>query len=144
MPRWPIGYVARAWQKCPACGGKKDFNAKACRPCSPKPAGHVGIRGPLHPAWKGGFRIDRDGYVKTYAPNHPWPRRGGYVFEHVRIVEIRIGRRLHSHEIVHHVDHDRSNNTADNLRLMTRGEHSSLHAKENAPKRRRGTCGRFA
>src|SRR5438270_9860690 len=92
MPRWPVGYVSK--NVCPQCGGKKYWSSALCRACAPQTGGHAGKSGVDHPTWKGGFRIDGDGYVRTYAPNHPWPRRGGYVHEHVRIMELHLGRRL--------------------------------------------------
>lgn len=46
---------------------------------------------------------------------------------HRLIVERRIGRKLSFNEVVHHVDGDSRNNNSDNLEVMTRSEHSSLH-----------------
>lgn len=46
---------------------------------------------------------------------------------HRLIVERRIGRKLFFNEVVHHVDGDPSNNNSDNLVVMSRSEHSSLH-----------------
>lgn len=129
---------------CPSCGGKKDFYAKLCRPCSPKQQALLGRKGPNHPAWKGGFRIDEDGYVKTYDPNHPWPRRGGYVFEHVRVMELHLGRRLDLDETVHHINHQRQDNRLENLEVKPRGEHSSHHRKLDSHLRKRDRLGRFA
>ena len=63
--------------------------------------------------------------------------------EHVVIMEIEIGRRLYANECVHHIDHDKTNNDISNLKLMTRSEHSSIHAKENSPKRSRCKVGRY-
>lgn len=36
-----------------------------------RPSGLTGVKGSAHPAWRGGFIIDRDGYIRTYDPNHP-------------------------------------------------------------------------
>ena len=44
-----------------------------------------------------------------------------------RIAEKKIGRKLEYDECVHHVDGDHSNNDPDNLDVMTRAEHASLH-----------------
>lgn len=63
--------------------------------------------------------------------------------EHVVVIEGIIGRRLHSNECVHHVDHDKTNNDPSNLKLMTRSEHSSIHALENALNINRCEKGRF-
>ena len=62
---------------------------------------------------------------------------------HVVTMELHIGRRLYSNECVHHIDHNRANNDLSNLQLMTRSEHSSLHAKDNVTKRKRKDNGRF-
>jgi ribosomal protein L40E len=142
MPRWEEGRVTK--RTCPSCGGRKDFQAKACRKCAAPQVGPLGKKGPAHPAWKGGSRIDRDGYIKTYAPDHPWPRKSGYVFEHVRVIELHIGRRLVSGEVVHHRDHDRKNNDLANLEILRAGEHSQLHRREDTHLRRRDASGRFA
>jgi len=142
MPRWPVGYVAGKRQTC-ACGGPKDFDAVACRKCHTPAKPLEGRTGEAHPAWKGGSRLDRDGYTRTYAPDHPWPRRGGYVHEHVRVMELSIGRRIRPGEVVHHKNHDRNDNALGNLELMAAGEHSSHHRKQDTVNRTRDAHGRF-
>ncbi len=47
--------------------------------------------------------------------------------EHILLMEEKIGRKLRKDECVHHIDGCRSNNDINNLKLMTRGEHSRLH-----------------
>ena len=127
---------------CPKCGGRKDYYAKACQRCATWAKPLLGVTGPRHPAWKGEGIIDRDGYLRTYAPTHPWPRRGGYIPEHVRVMELSIGRRITADECVHHVDHDRTNNQLGNLALLGKGEHSRYHRLAN-PRRRDPLTGRF-
>lgn len=130
---------------CPKCLGTKDFYAKTCRKCQDKPRGWLGIKGEQHPTWKGGFLIDADGYIKTYAPTHPFPRRGGYVYEHDRILELELGRRLdHRVESVHHQNHDKRDNRRENLLLISRGEHSRHHRNLDVHLRQRDALGRFA
>ena len=143
MPRWPTGYVASTYHVCPKCGGKKDYYAAACRKCATYKKPHLGKSGPEHPCWKGGQRVDRDGYIRLYLPNHPWPRRGGYVLAHVAAMEISIGRRIKQSEVVHHKDGNRQNNALSNLELMTASKHSSIHRKSDTHKRKR-INGRFA
>jgi hypothetical protein len=142
MPRWPADHFSK--RKCPQCLGPKDFNARLCRKCAPQTTGLLGRKGSDHPAWKGGRTIDRDGYVRLYKPDHPWPRRGGYVLEHVVVMELAIGRRLEPDETVHHKDHDRQNNDLANLEIRRRGEHSSHHRKLDVHRRERDSRGRFS
>jgi hypothetical protein len=90
----------------------------------------LGRTGARCPNWKGAQQLDRDGYIRTHRADHPWPRKNGYVAEHVRVYELHMGRRITADEVVHHRDHNRQNNSLDNLQLMTRSAHSSLHGQE--------------
>jgi HNH endonuclease len=54
---------------------------------------------------------------------------GRKIAEHRHFVEQREGRELASNEVVHHVDGDKLNNAPDNLVVLTKGEHTRLHAK---------------
>ena len=47
--------------------------------------------------------------------------------EHRLIMEKSLGRKLTFNEIVHHDDTDKSNNSPENLKLMTRSEHMKHH-----------------
>lgn len=68
-----------------------------------------------------GTRITPNGYVEyTTGPN-----KGRAV--HQTVMEQHIGRPLAANEVVHHKDEDRANNALDNLQLMTRAAHASLH-----------------
>lgn len=90
------------------------------------------------------MRIDSDGYIKRYAPDHPWPRRSGYVFEHVMVMELHLGRRMTPGEVVHHKNHDKRDNRLENLELLLAGEHSARHRAQDGHLRRRDSHGRFA
>jgi hypothetical protein len=106
-------------------------------------------KGAEHPAWKGGVHFT-EGYLRTYHPEHPWPRKGGYIREHIRVMELHLGRRLRPNELVHHKDHNKLNNDLANLELLERGAHSRLHRAEDLAerpevfRRRRDAAGRFA
>lgn len=45
-------------------------------------------------------------------------------------MEQYLGRKLRPDEIVHHIDGNKLNNNIENLKIMTRGEHSKLHRLE--------------
>lgn len=73
-----------------------------------------------------GKRITSKGYVEFTNGEHKGRR------EHIVIMERHICRKLKANECVHHIDHNRANNNIENLLLMLRVDHSSLHAKERA------------
>lgn len=63
--------------------------------------------------------------------------------EHAVVMEEYIGRKLTQDECVHHIDHCKTNNDISNLQLMTKSEHSKLHALERNKKRKRDDKGRY-
>lgn len=77
--------------------------------------------GPNNVGWKGGRYTKTDGYVYVWIPqSHPFAemrQRKGYVPEHRLIVAQQIGRSLETHETVHHIDGNPSNNDPSNLQL---------------------------
>jgi hypothetical protein len=72
-----------------------------------------------HPQWKGGRFIHKTGYVKIHSPDHP-RAVGGYVFEHVLVMEKVLGRPILSTEAIHHIDEVRHNNDPGNLMLFAK------------------------
>lgn len=75
-------------------------------------------------------------YILAYAPKHPHAHKDGYVMLHTIIMERHIGRYLNDDEVVHHVNHDRKDNRLENLQLMKKKAHMSMHMKERNEKRR--------
>jgi len=76
--------------------------------------------------WKGGKHI-YNGYYVVHILNHP---RGGHnnrVFEHILVAEKKIGRYLTKDEVVHHINGDKQDNKAENLKVVKRGNHVAYH-----------------
>lgn len=67
-----------------------------------------------------------EGYEMFY---RPFGR--GWKYTHAQVCDSVHGE-LPAGHVRHHVDHDRRNNTPENLRPMTQEEHRSYHASENA------------
>lgn len=49
--------------------------------------------------------------------------------EHIKVMEDFLGRKLLKNEVIHHINEIRDDNRLENLKLMTKGEHSALHRK---------------
>lgn len=105
--------------------------------------GWKGFAREKHPCWKGGAHIDKDGYVRIYRPDHDWPRRGGYILEHVWKMEKLLKRRLAKNECVHHKNHNRQDNRLENLEIIERGMHSRYHRNLDAHTFKRDARGRY-
>lgn len=104
---------------CPVCGiasvkeKRTNFCSKACRAAS-----------------KVGSRVSNgDGYWMVYHPGHPMAGPNNYVPEHRYVMAESLGRVLDAEEIVHHINHDPTDNRLENLQLTTRAEHRRLHRK---------------
>lgn len=71
-------------------------------------------------------------YRVIYKPDHPSSMTSdnwnGFVYEHIYIMEMHLGRCLIDDEVVHHLDGNRKNNALDNLLLLTRDMHVKIHA----------------
>ena len=79
--------------------------------------------GSKHKDWKGGRTIDEKGYVRLRNRS----QLSLYEYEHRKVLEEVLGRKLGKKEVVHHVDGNRLNNDIDNLRIMDRAEHTRFH-----------------
>lgn len=113
----PRKYITKYCVQCGKPWQTQNYKSRFCsNTCSA-----IVFSGPSNGAWKGGRYIDGSGYVMLSIPGR------GHVPEHRWIMEQHLDRELESHEIIHHKDHDKSNNDIDNLELTTRKDHMGLH-----------------
>ena len=76
------------------------------------------IRGKDRYNWKGGKSLD-DGYVRILMPEHHRANKRGYVYEHIVVMEEKLGRLLVDQENVHHINGNRGDNSPENLELWS-------------------------
>lgn len=105
--------------KCLQCG--KDFYSTRIKFCSRECACEYKKAHYQHKEYM------ENGYVVRYQNGY---NKKGNVKVHRAVMEAHIGRRLSEDEIVHHIDGDKTNNSIDNLVIMSRSEHSSLHRRQ--------------
>lgn len=72
-----------------------------------------------------------NGYVSFLDREHPLSSSQGKVYYHRHVMSLHIDRWLESHEYVHHIDGDRSNNNIENLKLTNSSEHAREHIYES-------------
>jgi HNH endonuclease/NUMOD3 motif-containing protein len=101
------------------------------KPISEQHKKNIGLAniGEKNASWKGGRIKDSRGYWRIWSPTHPFKDYYGYVFEHRLVMEKHLGRYITREELVHHINEIKTDNRIENLRLMTREEHSKLHFK---------------
>ena len=131
------------WSVCVDCGAERwvwlrngQPQSTRCFPCGRKAGGKKFGQvywGERASAWKGGRRLDGEGYVLvTIPPDDPLhcmtrSGPGRSVKEHRLVMARHLGRPLRSDEVVHHKNRDKADNHLENLQLVTHGSHIHLH-----------------
>lgn len=96
---------------------------------------HIGRtyqKGSANGNYKGRYEVD--GYIWLNVD-------GRRIAEHRAVAEMALGRPLSSSEIVHHKDHNKTNNRVENLQIVSRSEHAKLHYPEILAGERRSMRG---
>jgi hypothetical protein len=83
--------------------------------------------------------IDGFGYVRIWKPDHPDATKTGYILEHRLVMEKKIGKRLRKGEVVHHINHNKTDNRQENLWLFE----DSSHGRYEASRQWRNNLDRF-
>lgn len=104
--------------ECKYC--KKEFYSTRNEFCSPECASKYKVEHYKHKTYF------ENGYVVEF---HNGYNKKGNVKQHRRIMEDFLGRKLSENEVVHHINGDKTDNRIENLQVMTRSEHSSLHRR---------------
>ena len=113
-----------------------------------------GLKGRLNASWKHDEKISIYGYKMIRMLDHPFVEKDGFMFEHRLVaekyfltnensVEIDGKRYLKPEYHVHHKNFVKTDNRPENLQVMTKSEHQSLHERLKNPTRQRDKFGRF-
>lgn len=76
--------------------------------------------------------MTKNGYKIVSMPGHSNADTQGRVYEHRLVAEQMLGRPLNRKEVVHHKDHNKLNNSPDNLLICTQAEHNEMHRRDDA------------
>lgn len=75
-------------------------------------------------------RVNQNGYIEVYNPEHPNSNMSGHILEHRKIMADHIGRELTSLETVHHKNGNRSDNRIENLELWSKAQPSGQRVED--------------
>lgn len=97
------------------------------------------VTGEKNPRWKGGTLVRFDGYIMVRRGSIPKSAKGArYTLLHRLIVEEMLGRKLLRSEIIHHKNHNKSDNRIENLEITTHIEHARTHIKKRRRDKKTG------
>ena len=86
-------------------------------------------KGSANGRYSDGLTITAEGYIKVKGGiSHPLADPNGYAYLHHLVVASSARGRPQSNEVIHHKDGNTTNNALENLEVLTRSEHSRIHA----------------
>lgn len=113
-------------KSCVDCGKKLSKWGKLyCLSCSKK-----GDRNAMFGKFGDKHHNYKDGYIHPTLGYKMVQVAGVKNYEHRLVMEKHLGRKLKPYEVVHHINHDKTDNRVDNLLLTTQPEHMMLHNSE--------------
>lgn len=71
--------------------------------------------------------INKSGRFRVYFPEHPRADKMGYIFRSIVTYETHHGVSVPIEMVIHHINENRLDDSKENLLMLTRGSHSSLH-----------------
>ena len=115
----------RKMKKCLDCPKMVRRTSERCHECSGK-----NRTGEKSATWTGG-RVNKKGYIMIYVPEHPRAsNNGGYVFEHILVMENKLGRYLEQDENVHHLYGIKDDNNIENLELWIKPQPTGIRSED--------------
>jgi len=113
--------MENAKRPCVDCGVLVRSKSKRCVKCN-------GVENSRNAK---GVTYHKKGYVMRKALGHPRATGSGhYVFEHILVMEEKLGRFLEKGENVHHVNGIRDDNRVENLELWIRPQPVGIRASD--------------
>ncbi len=83
---------------------------------------------PEHHKYRGGSYVDNNGYKRVKDIGNPQADKDGFILEHRLVMSRYLGRAIEGSEIIHHRNGNRLDNRIENLEIMNRSTHRTLHA----------------
>ncbi|MBU1031478.1 HNH endonuclease [Patescibacteria group bacterium] len=125
-------FVASSRHKlCPSCRGQ--VYKKPCpdcgKPIQPKSFLCGKCDGTRRRKKDGDIYHDRKGYTLILSRNHP-RASNRYVFEHILVMEKKLGRHLLPNENIHHKNGIKNDNRNENLELWVRPQPTGVRARD--------------